>query len=171
MATKTKTFDLFGVTYRTTQFTAIRALAIMGDPNTPPLVNLSQTQVYVQDRGWVAMDTRESVNEHVVDRMCVIPPRMALQKLLNKVNDYSFGFTMRWKGVKIPSRFRSGGEEAKQSSHVDPMIAQLLQEEVATLRELEEYYSLEDAFAMFDVMVAKGVNEAIANEAAAKKTR
>lgn len=168
MATKTKTFGLFGVDYRTTQFTAVQALEIMERESTHPIDNLRLTQAHVPGRGWVDLDSRESINEIVRDETGILAPRLVLQALLRTVNEYSFGFTTAWKGVKIPKRFTSG-VDAKSSSHVDPLIAQLLQEEVATLKELEEYYSLEDAFKMLDVMVAKGVNEALAHEASMKK--
>lgn len=167
MATKTKHFSMFGVDYKTTQFPAIAALAIMDNASAiHPIDNLRLTFVKESDE-WRALDSREAINRLVVDRAFMLAPRLVLQGLLRMVNDFSFGFTSGWKGVKIPSRFTGGGKP-RESSHVDPLIAQLLQEDVASLRELEEYYSLEDAFKMFDVMVAKGVNEALANEAAAK---
>lgn len=170
MATKTKTFSLFGVDYRTQQFPAIPALDIMANvANIHPIDNLRLTQVNV-DGVWTPIDTREAINALVVDKAFVLPPRMVLQAVLKVVNEFSFGFTGTWKGVKIPKRFASG-IEPKASSHVDPLISQLLQEEVASLRDLEEYYSLEDAFKMFDVMVAKGVNAALSHEAAMKSRK
>lgn len=170
MATKTKQFSIFGVDYRTSQFPAIPALDIMANvAAVHPIDNLRLTQVNV-DGVWTNLDTREAVNALVIDRAYILPPRMVLQAVLKLVNEFSFGFTSDWKGVKIPKRFASG-VEPKTSSHVDPLIAQLLQEEVATLRDLEEYYSLEDAFKMFDVMVAKGVNAALSHEAAMKSRK
>jgi len=169
MATKTKNFSLFGVNYRTTQFTAVDALAIMDSPATHPIENLRLTQALDASEGWLSLDSKQAINRLVVDASMIVPPRIVLQKLLYEVNNFSFGFTNGWKGVKIPARFRSGVDSPKSSSHLDPMIAQLIQDGVAKLKELEEYYSLEDAFAMFDIMVAKGVNEALANEAASKK--
>lgn len=167
MATKTKEFEVFGVKYRTRQFAAVPALEIMSDAGAVhPVDNLRLTEVW-DENSWHALDSREAVNKYVVDKASILPPRMVLIAVLKLVNEFSFGFVSTWRGVRIPKRFTSGGE-VKSSTHVDPIISNLLQEDVASLRELEEYYSLEDAFTMFDVMVAKGVNEALAHEAAMK---
>jgi hypothetical protein len=170
MATKTKNFDLFGVEYKTTQFPAIPALVIMEKAaHIHPTDNLRHT--YVRAKGeWHALDSRDVINECVVDKAFIVAPRLVLQAVLKIVNEFSFGFVSDWKGVKIPSRFTSG-VAPRESKYVDPLIAQLLQEDVASMRELEEYYSLEDAFKMFDVMVAKGVNAALAQEAATKNAK
>lgn len=172
MATKTKEFDLFGVKYRTRQFAAVRALEIMEQATAVhPLEVLAQTEVYdAENRKWKALDSREAINEFVIDRMHVLPPRMALQGVLRAVNEFSFGFVNGWRGVAIPKRF-TAGIEPRASNHTDPLIAQLLQDEVTSLRELEEYYSLEDAFKLFDVMVAKGVNAALSQEQAMKDAK
>jgi hypothetical protein len=170
MATKSKQFDLFGVTYRTKQFAAIPALELMADPATHPTVVLRQTEVFVRPDSWLTLDKRDVINRCVVDEMHQLPPRMVLEALLKVVGEYSFGFANGWRGVKIPERFISGGKP-KESRYVDPLVSQLLQDDVASLRELEEYYSLEDAFKMFDVMVAKGVNAAVANEEAMKASK
>jgi hypothetical protein len=168
MTTLNKQFDLFGVTYRTTQFAAVTALDIMARAGSVhPTENLRLTEVKTKG-GWVRLDTAEAINEWVIDVLFAIPPNLVLNGVLKVVNEFSFGFTAGWTGVKIPSRFKSD-DPPRESKYVDPLIAQLLQEEAATLRELEEYYSLEDAFKMFDVMVAKGVNAALAQESAMKK--
>lgn len=170
MSTRTKHFDLFGVEYKTTQFPAITALQIMENAATMhPIDNLRQTFVR-SGKEWKPLDSREAVNELVVDKAFILPPRIVLQAVLKTVNEFSFGFVTGWRGVRIPTRFTSG-TAPKESRYVDPLIAQLLQEEVANLRELEEYYSLEDAFKMFDVMVAKGVNAALAQEEATKNAK
>lgn len=70
------------------------------------------------------------------------------------VYDFSFGFLKTWKGVKVPRRFISDAKSVS-TEYTDPLISQLIQEDYASLRELEEYYSLEDAFRMFDIMTAK----------------
>jgi hypothetical protein len=168
MATKTKHFSMFGVDYKTTQFAAMPALEIMDQAATiSPIESLRLTYA-MEDGQWVMLDSRDAINRLVIDKAFILAPRLVLQGVLKMVHEFSFGFTGGWKGVKIPSRFTAGGKP-KESSHIDPLAAQLIQEDVASLRELEEYYSLEDAFKMFDVMVAKGVNEALANEAATKK--
>jgi hypothetical protein len=170
MSTKTKHFDMFGVEYKTTQFPAIIALAVMENAEKiHPTENLRQTYAKEGDQ-WIALDSRYAINRLVVDKAFIIPPQLVLRAVLKAVNEFSFGFVNGWRGVKIPTRFTSGSA-TRESKHVDPLIAQLLQEEVANLRELEEYYSLEDAFKMFDVMVAKGVNAALAQEEATKMAK
>lgn len=170
MATKTKFFDIFGVQYKTVQFAAIPALDIMANPgDVHPLENLRLTSVLTED-GWTLLDSPHIVNERVRDMGGLLAPRLVLAALLKIVNEHSFGFVSKWKGVKIPKRFTSG-VEPESSSHVDPLIASVVQNGSASMRELEEYYSLEDAFKMFDIIVAKGVNEALAQEAAEKSRK
>jgi len=171
MAVKTKTFVIFGKEYKTVQYAAVPALEIMANGHgMRPEEILRQTWAKDEIGHWVQLDAREPINAHVVDPTGIMPPRMALQALLKVVNDFSFGFVNGWQGVKIPRRFTEG-PAPRESQHADPVIATLFSENVASLRELEEYYSLEDAFKMFDVLVAKGVNAALANEAAMKSNK
>jgi hypothetical protein len=172
MATKTITFTQFGVTYRSRQFAAVRALEIAMNEKSNPLDLLSQTEVMVGE-DFVALDTRERINQYVADRAGVMRPILVLRALCNVVGDLSCGIAKGWKGVRVPSRFTADGQgiPTRESEHVDPVIAALIGADKASLRDLEEYYSLEDALKMFDVLVAKGVNEALANEAAQKKAK
>lgn len=172
MAVKTKTFIIFGKEYKTVQFAAVPALEIMTNSHCMrPEEILRQTWAKDSDGHWTQLDSRELINRHVVDAIGAIPPRLVLQAILQFVNDFSFGFVAGWKGVKIPKRLIQGVSDPKESQHADPLVATLFSENVASLRELEEYYSLEDAFKMFDVLVAKGVNAALANEAAMKSNK
>jgi hypothetical protein len=164
--TKTKMFDAFGVQYRVTQFSAVTCMTMLGK-DISPLEELSGTEVK-GPMEWVRLDNREAINEYVVDKANILPPVLVLRGLVRLVHDFSFAFTKDWKGVKIPVRLQGDGE-IKNSTHVQPMMAQIMTEKMATLRELEEYYSLEDAFKMFDVIVAKSINTALAHEAAGKR--
>ena len=166
--TKTKIFTAFGVQYRTTQFPALPALDMLGDVKSP-MDLLSRTAVKI-DGEWMALDSREAINKLVIDRAFVLPPVTVLRGITRLISDYSFSFAREWSGVKIPSRFKTAGE-VKSSEHVSPMVSQIMQEGMATMRELEEYYSLEDAFKMFDVLVVKSVNSALSHEAASKGRR
>jgi hypothetical protein len=172
MATKTKSFEMFGVSYRSIQFSAVRALEMIAAQNVSPLEALERTSVLVGE-DWVELDSRERVNQYVRDRAELISPHLVLRGLLKTVGDHSCGIAKGWKGVKIPTRFTADGQglTTRRSAHVDPVVETILQHDAATLRELEEYYSLEDAFKMLDVIVAKGVNDALAQEAAAKNAR
>jgi hypothetical protein len=172
MATKTKTFEMFGVTYRSRQFAAVRALELAGSTNSTPLEVLELTEVLVGE-DWLTLDSRERANRYVVDRAAVLAPRLVLKGLLKLVGEHSWNVAKGWKGVRVPTRFTAEGQgvATRESAYVDPIIAALIGADMAKLRELEEYYSLEDALKMFDVMVAKGVNEALANEHAQKGKR
>jgi hypothetical protein len=169
--TKTKTFNIFGVTYKTVQFPAVGSMEVMGRiGDMSPIDVLARTAAKANGQ-WVQLDTREAINEHVRDVINHLPPLTVLRGLTRVINDFSFAFARSWSGVKIPSRFKSDGAEPRTSNYTEPMIAQIIQEGMATLRELEEYYSLEDAFKMFDVIVAKSVNNSLAHEAAMKGKR
>lgn len=172
MATKTVKFEIFGVKYRTKQFAAVRALEVAVDAGRAPLDVLEFTDVLVGE-DWVALDSRERVNLYVFDRVGVLSPRMVLKALVDYVVECSCKIAKEWKGVKVPNRFTAEGQgvSPRESAYVDPIIAALLGADMASLKELEEYYSLEDALKMFDVMVAKSVNEALANEVAQKGKR
>jgi hypothetical protein len=167
--TKTKIFNAFGVQYRVTQFPAVTCLAILGMPyDMSPVDALSRTEAQSIAGDWVRLDNRAAINKEVIDKANMLPPIIVLRGIMRLVHDFSFAFAKGWKGVKIPARLQSDSE-IKNSQYITPMIAQILTEKMATLRELEEYYSLEDAFKMFDVIVAKSVNTALANESAGAK--
>jgi hypothetical protein len=169
MARKIKTFDMFGVTYRTKQFAAVRAFEFVEADDVSPLESLEHTEVLVGE-DWLTLDSRERVNKYVLDRAGQLPAQLVLRALLKTVGQHSCGILDGWKGVKVPTRFTADGQgiPTRVSNHMSPVIAALISEDKATLFELETHYSLEDAMKMFDVMLAKSVSDALANEAAAK---
>lgn len=167
---KDVTFPAFGKTYRTKQFDAVMAMTFFGratDMN--PAEILALTEVQDGDK-WIKLDSREAINDLIGDITGMMNPKHTLTGVCNLVADFSFGFLKTWQGAKIPSRF-TGEVEGINSAAIDPILAQLIQDGAATLRELEEYYSLEDAFTMFDVMVVKGINKALGMEAAEKESK
>jgi hypothetical protein len=171
MSRKTKQFDAFGQYYRTIQFSAAEGLSLMERMLTAhPCEMLAHTEARGDDGEWQKLNERDSVNALVIDKANALPPMMVLEGIVNLIRDFNFGFLTWWQSVKIPKRFVDGTKGAK-SENIDPMLAQLIQEDVATLKELEEYYSMEDAFKMFDVIIVKGVNSALANEAAMKDSK
>lgn len=170
MSTKTNSFTLFGRVYRSRQFAAIPALVLLekkGDIH--PLEMLIQTDVH-DGVDWRALDSTKTVNEYVFDAAEAVLPVKALSALTTIVSEYNFGFLKTWKGVRVPSRFCDPAQTAS-SENVDPLVAQLIGDGAANMQQLEEYYSLQDAFKMFDVIVARGVNQALANEAAMKNSK
>lgn len=164
-----KTFDAFGVQYRSKQFAATVGLAMMNmESDVHPCEMLGLTEVKTQDGRWLPLSDPDNVNLHLKDIAGVIAPRLVLDGILSIVRDLNFGFLKAWRSARVPSRFISDSKFAS-NNHTDPIIAQLFQDDAASPMELETYYSLEDAFKMFDLLVVKGINQAIANEASTKK--
>lgn len=169
---KTTTFDAFGMKYKTEQFSAIQGLELIADDSAAihPCKLLAKTQIYTKDGIWADLSNQTILNDNVNDLANILPPRIVLNGIVSLVHDFNFQFLANWKGVKVPSRFIDGAQ-ALSSQNLEPMAAQLIQDGAASLRELEEYYSLEDAFKMFDTIMVKGVNQALSQEAAMKKNR
>lgn len=168
MARITKEFDAFGINYRCKQFDAVSGLEILDQltaASPQQMLGLTEVEFNCQ---WHPLADAANINAYVYDLAGVISPLMALRAVMSIVQEFNFGFLATWRGVRIPGRFISGAKSVS-TEHAKPLVAQLQQNGTATLKELEEYYSLHDAFKMFDVNVAKGVSEAYAQEAAAKE--
>ena len=167
---KSKEFSAFGVEYRSRQLSAVAAFAILAHGDTHPCQLFEHTEVKDEHGQWAALSDPKNLDDYVLDVTGSLVPRVVLNGIISLVRDHNFGFLHDWHGVKVPGRFQvdTGNVASAQS---DPIIAQLIAQEIASLRELEEYYSLEDAFKMFDIMVAKSVNEAKASEAATKAAK
>lgn len=166
MSCQTKEFTIFGVKYKTVQFSAVDGMEVLEHRDEiSPAVILRQTFVEV-DGVLVRLDD-QAIEAHVLDVTGIIAPLMVLRGLIGVVRDFNFSFAMNWRGVRVPDRFISEARSVS-SKYTTPMIAQICADGAATLRELEEYYSLNDAFKMFDIIMVKGVNAALANERAAK---
>lgn len=169
MALLQKNFDAFGVKYRTKQFPAILGFKILDKSGElEPEEVLCQTEVLIGNDHWVPLDSRININLFVIDMAGAISPLMVLRGVMSVVNEINFGFLTSWKGIKIPVRFVEEGKSVS-TPHTKPIIAHLISSKLATMKELEEYYSIKNAFDMFDIMTAKSVNEALSNEAASKK--
>lgn len=167
MARLVKEFDAFGINYRSTQFSAVYGLDLMeisGDMT--PMQVFAGTEVEHNGK-WMPLADRYTIDAHVIDLAGIISGYCALKAVMGIVSTHNFGFLIDWKGVKIPGRFLDGATSVA-SANARPLVAQLQAHGSATLKDLEEYYSLEDAFKLFDINMAKGVNEAYANEAATK---
>lgn len=165
-----KEFPLFGIEYRTKQFSAAHAIKLVEKIGMEdPMSMLSGTEVKLK-RSWVPLSDLENVNTYVVDKLDHLAPTDVLKALVALVTDFNFGFLSDWKGAKVPQRFMIESK-AIASDAVEPLTSMLIQEKVADLRSLEEYYSLEDAFKMFDVLVVKGINQAYAQEAAEAESK
>jgi hypothetical protein len=168
---KIKSFSAFGKQYRTEQFSAVQGLDLLyGADDAHPCELLSKTEVFAADGVWRCLSEGEVINANVVDVAGVLAPRVVLNGLLSLVHDFNFQFLAGWKSAKVPSRFTDDSNSIS-SANIPPMAAQLIQDGAASLRELEEYYSLEDAFKMFDTIMVKGINHALSHESAMKKNK
>ncbi|QIQ66540.1 hypothetical protein debbie_41 [Pseudomonas phage debbie] len=169
MAREIKPFNMFGVHYTSRQFSAVDGLSMMSEiQSVPPEELLKCTDVLAHPEDhpegiWLPL-TAANINLYVVDRAKVIAPVQVLALLSEVVIDWNFGFLKDWTGVKIPSRFVEDIKSVK-TAHSPSVVASLVANGSASMRELEEYYSTQDAFKMIDIMTAKSVNEALASEA------
>lgn len=170
MTCKIKEIQLFGVVYSCQQFSAIEGMSIFEMENPHPCIILSKTQVQTKKGKWKPLSEVENVNKFVLDKLGVFTPLQVLNVLVDLIRKENFGFLSSWKGVKVPVRFLSDSKQV-HSEYTTPMLSSLINENKASLKELEEYYSLEDAFRMFDMLSMKNVNEALSNEAAQARAR
>jgi len=164
---KIKYFDIFGVEYKTVQFSAAESFPMIERiAKLNPLDILPYTSVKCKDE-YIILNNEKSINKYVVDKINHVPNFLVLRALLSIVTDFNFSFLANFKPVKIPSKF---AKESKSvfSKYIDIPLSQLIQNQFASLKELEEYYSLEDAFILFDVMISKGINEAYSIDNAGK---
>lgn len=167
MARLIKEFDAFGVNYRSKQYSAVYGLELMETPgDMDPFQVFTGTEVEHNGQ-WVPLSDRYTIDVHVVDLAGILSGFSVLRAVMGIVSIHNFGFLVDWRGVKVPNRFLDDAASVA-TANARPLVAQLQAYGSASLKELEEYYSLEDAFKLFDINVAKGVNEALANEAAAR---
>ncbi|KAA0179034.1 hypothetical protein FX016_21800 [Cupriavidus gilardii] len=166
-----KTFVLFGRTYRTKQLPAAVALAETKEEGTSisPVEVLRQAEaaVLVKDQ-WVTLDNGEAINEHVSDPCGGINAHAVLDALLDQLQELNFGFLSGRKEISIPARFRSP-VEAPAAGSLPPVLATLVANGLATLKDLQTVYSAEDAMEVFDAFSADQLAKALAHEAAAKE--
>lgn len=169
MAMKELEFEIFGLKYKTKQFSAIEGLKILDELLTVhPTIILRQTQIF-HDENWINLDYH-SINNLVKDFANAVSPRMALKVLTSHVSDINFGFLDNWKVIQVPSRFLSNAKTVKVEG-IEPIVSTLVQEGVASIRELEEYYSIEDAYRMFDIIMSKAVNNLLGQEEAEREAK
>lgn len=161
-------FEVFGRKYKVKEFSAVHGMMLLDDANNVhPEDMLSDCKV-ILDGVEISLNWR-NINAYVIDEAGVIPPLLVLKSVITKVDKFNYGFLSDWKSVKVPGRFR--GAQSEIPKHVPNMFSDLMQNGLATLKELETYYSLRDAFSMFDALVTKTLNEALAQEAAAKAAK
>lgn len=170
MSRKTKLFDAFGKNYRVKQYSAVEGIDIFDNALIKkPMEILAHTEILV-GKSWRPLNDPDNIDRYIKDEIADLAPRLVLNGIHSVVCSFNFDFLDGWRPVSIPRRFMSSSESVA-SANVHGLIAQLISAEVATLRELEEYYSLEDAFGLLDVLMAKGVNQAQAHEDAIAESK
>lgn len=157
-----KDFDLYGVKYRTEELSAMVAIDFMDE--TPSIALLRMTSVFHKDK-WIPLDNEEVINKRVKDKTDNLSPLAVLASLLLLVYEFNYQFLTEWKPVRMPRGMMSDLLTI-QVNHTNNMFARIISDQYATLRELETFYSLKDAFRLFDIIVANNVNEFLALEAA-----
>ncbi|WP_438394844.1 hypothetical protein [Caballeronia sp. DA-9] len=160
--------------YRTTQFSAADAFRLFVDrepdaADPEPWEVLSKTQALSED-GWIQLDNRGSIAAHVTDPTHGAHPFKVLRAVMGIVVDYNISKMRDWKPHTVPDRFAAGGKSLPIRG-VNPIISTLIDSGKATLRELQEYYALDDAVQMYDVHFTSLLNRAFADEAAMKKAK
>ncbi|NIF88878.1 hypothetical protein [Burkholderia sp. Cy-637] len=168
-----KTFHLCGVEYRAKQFPATVAIDLLMREGAPrPADWLVDTSVKVGSE-WVKLDSVAAINEHVKDAVSFIKPQIVLKNLMARIQDFNVGFLNTWVPVNVPAKFISNVPESKMRSSkgTASVISNLMVAKLATLKELEEYYSLEDAYRIADVDTAAAVNNALVEEQAAAQAK
>lgn len=164
-------WDYAGKNYRTKHYSAAQAVEILfADGDTPPEEALGLTEIQLSNGSWAALDTADAINSLLVDEHQITSPRSLLNIALSKVSRINFGFLNDWQSVNMPRRFASNVDSI-QSDNISPLLGQLVSSGTATLKELEEYYSLQDVFVMLDALTVKAVNEALTHEEAEQAAR
>lgn len=164
---KTKEYEFFGQKYRVKQFSAVDGVSYLfaKDYNLEEYLSCSEVMINSE---WEKLDSKEKINKYVIDCAGVIAPTIVISALLKFIEELNFAFIPDWKPVKVPTRFLSGAKKIEAHS-THGIISQIIQDGAATKRELEEYYSLHDAFEIMDVMTVKGLNAAISSEMTMKE--
>ena len=172
---KVKTADLFGHNYRMTQLSAASAFEQMylasGGDDLLPLVSTVEF-INAENGAAIRLDNAAAINANVKDRIDVMKPRLVLSALYQAVHEFNFGFLENRKAVKVPRHLTSDLDvEVRSVEGESPILATLIAEGKATLRELQEFYSLEDAFLIYDVLFIEKLNNAEIQHAAMKSAK
>jgi len=157
-----KEFTMFGQDYRLMQVSAASAFLYMNvdrDPKTELLALIEGAAIKVEGC-WVTLD-EAAINKHVKDRIGVMQPRFVLKALIKVANDLNFGFLQGRKSFTVPSYLRSNHDyEVRHIEGESPVLGMLVADGKATLKELQEFYSLEDAFRIYDILFVEKLNAA-----------
>ncbi|MFA8389732.1 hypothetical protein ACEPUD_06340 [Burkholderia ubonensis] len=167
MARQTMEFESFGVRYRVRQMAAYDAFRFFMMEEQPDPVEVLQGAEVKADGCWVALDSAEPINAYVRDTKGILQPRTVLSGLISFVSDFNWGFLKDRKQEKVPKYLQSDSQ-VRGVEGVSPIMGTIMAAGKASLRELQEFYSLHDAFQIFDVLFFDQLNKAQASYDAAK---
>lgn len=162
--------SMFGMEFEIKEYSAVDGLSILFSKKRPHPLEILKGCKIKSNGVLIPLSNVNVVNELLYDRAEILPPAAVLVALVKIIEEINFGFIATWKAVDVPYRFVSESKTVSPAS-TPSIINQLIQDGVATKKELEEYYSLLDAFQMLDIMTAKGVNAAYAQEAADRERK
>lgn len=110
----------------------------------------------------VCLDSDEKINIH-------IPDYTAMKYLENEVYYHTFGFLRDWKGMEgVPNI--SGDFESVRSATVNSIVALVIEERLATLKELRNDYTLLDLMNLWSIVNANRVSNHLAYKAINKES-
>ncbi|MEX3933144.1 hypothetical protein AB4Y32_15310 [Paraburkholderia phymatum] len=162
-------FNMFGVNYRARHFAAYGAVGMFGRlDEIDPTELLALTEVKDGEE-WHSLGTPQNIDRFVRDVCGEVRPHEALEALMSLVKQYNFGFKVP--KYRVPHRFRSKVAPHDDPDGTHPVLAWLFVEGKATWRELQEDYSLEDAFKMHHQLLVSKVKAAEEAEQAQKDAK
>ena len=105
----------------------------------------------------VSLETEELIDHY-------LPDWEVMGELIDIAANYNFGFLENWKPVRFPAAM-AGNYNASECRYIDPIFSTLISSGSATLLQLKQDYSLEEAFQLLEVLTVSRVNEYKAREA------
>lgn len=166
---KTIHFELLGKQYEARQLSARDGFAFIEKDEHSTLEMVAGVSV-VSGEGVQALDTNEKIDAEVRDVRGVVPAYKVLSIIYQKVIEINFGFMGSRRQMKVPRRFKAEITPEEVDS-IHPTISLLIASGKATMAELETIYSVEDAIIMSDVLLADGINKALAHEHAQQQAK
>lgn len=171
MARKLKEFEVFGMKFRTLQVGAVTAFEeVNRTARLDPMTVLPMIEVLDEHEHWVALDSKQRSNQYLRERTGFVPAHVVLESVLAAWSEVNIGFLRDWTPIKVPSYLRSE-REPRQARGIDPILASIINAKQASLKDLEEYYTAEDAIRLFDVNMAAKLDEAQAQYEAHKEAK
>ncbi|WP_250534363.1 hypothetical protein [Caballeronia sp. AZ10_KS36] len=167
---KTVEFNMYGVNYRSRQFAAAEAVGLFSRLDAAhPTELLALTEAQAEDKAWHSLKDGANIDRYVRDVCGGFQPREVLDMVMFEIRKLNFGFSVP--KVNVPARFQSRVDHPDDPDGQHPVLSWLFVEGKATWRELQEDYSLEDAFTMHRELLKSKVNAARESEEAAKEAK